>query len=134
MRRRKFEKVAEKKKSKVAAKKDVKVQEEEKLLGVVDHFFGRISVVAFKVKAPFEVGDTIHIKGHTTDFTQQVNSMQMNLKDIRRAKKGDEVGIKVKEKARTGDAVYLAAPSVLPPPPRQTDKPDPYSDIKFLKF
>jgi putative protease len=99
-------------KKKVAAKaaaKPAKKGTGEKKLAAVDHFFGHISVAAFKLKAPLEVGDTIHIKGHTTDFTQKIESIQIEHQSILKAKAGDEVGIKVKDKVRTGDTVYLAA-------------------------
>lgn len=81
----------------------------EKMVGTVDHFFGHISVAAFKVKAPLKVGDMIHIKGHTTDFIQRVDSMQSNHNEIQMAKKGVEIGIKVKGKCRVGDTVFIAA-------------------------
>jgi len=53
-----------------------------------------------------KVGDTIHIKGSTTDFEQKVESMQIEHENVEKAKKGDAIGLKVKEKAREGDEVY----------------------------
>jgi putative protease len=70
-------------------------------------YFAKIGVLAFRVEEEgLKVGDTIHIKGHTTDLTEKVNSMQMDRTDIEEAKVGDDVGIKVKDRVRKGDAVY----------------------------
>jgi len=80
----------------------------EKLLGRIEHYFDKIQVAALSVKAPFKVGDTIHIKGHTTDFNQTVESMQIEHESIQKVKKGDDVGIKMKEFVRENDKVYLA--------------------------
>ncbi len=85
-----------------------KAAKKQKTIAIVDHFFGHISVAAFKLKAPLRVGDKIWIKGHTTDFVQKVESIQSNHKDILKAGKGTEVGIKVKGKVRTGDTIYVA--------------------------
>ena len=79
----------------------------EKKLGEVLHFFNKISVAAIKVKAPFKVGDIIHIKGHTTDFDQTVQSMQIEHAAVQVVKKGDDVGIVVKDHVREGDGVFL---------------------------
>ena len=58
-------------------------------------------------KGTLKVGDTIHIKGHTSDFTCKVESMQVEHGTIEKAKKGDDIGIKVPEHARDHDKVYL---------------------------
>jgi putative protease len=100
-----------KKKKVVRGKKKAKVKAKakgEKVIAVVDHFFGKISVAAFKLKAPLRVGDMIHIKGHTTDFIQKVDSIQIEHESVPKAGKGAEVGIKVKGKVRAGDTVYFA--------------------------
>lgn len=86
-----------------------KAQAKEKIVGIVDHFFGKISVCAFKVKNTIQVGDMIHVKGHTTDFVQRIDSIQSEHQSIPKAKKGVEVGIKVKGKVRAGDTVFLSA-------------------------
>ncbi len=80
----------------------------EKMLGRVEHYFDKISVAAIAVKAPFKVGDSIHIKGHTTDFSQPVESLQIEHASVEKVKKGDDVGMKVKEHVRQHDIVYLA--------------------------
>jgi translation elongation factor EF-1alpha len=102
----KAKKVAKKKivKKKVTAKK---TGPKEKKIGVVEHYFGKIMVAAIKMKAPLKVGDIIHIKGHTTDLEQAVASMQIDHKDILKAKKGDDVGMKVKDHVREGDTVFI---------------------------
>jgi len=79
---------------------------DEKKVGEVFSFFNKINVAAIKVAALIKVGDTIHIKGHTTDFEQKVSSMQIEGKDVKTAKKGDDIGIKVAERVRPNDIVY----------------------------
>ena len=78
----------------------------EKLIGKVESYFSHVEVAAIKLEAPLSKGDTIHIKGHTTDFQQTVDSMQINKKDVEKAKKGDSVGIKVQDKVRPNDQVF----------------------------
>jgi putative protease len=76
-------------------------------IGVVTHFFNHISVAAIKItNSELKVGDTIHIIGAHTDFTQTVNHMEIDRKTIENAKPGDEIGIKVKERVREHDVVY----------------------------
>jgi translation elongation factor EF-1alpha len=79
---------------------------EEKELGIVTHYFGHLSVGILKLKDSLKVGDTIHFKGHTSDFEQVVESIQIEHKDVQEAKAGDMVGLKVKEHVREHDAVY----------------------------
>jgi len=80
----------------------------EKLIGTITHYFNKISVGIIKITdGELKVGDTIHIKGHTSDFTQKVNSMQIEHASIEKAKKGDEVGIKVDAHVHEHDQVYL---------------------------
>ncbi|MDD5223273.1 MAG: translation elongation factor-like protein [bacterium] len=78
----------------------------EEKIGDVEKFFGKISVAMIKLSAPLKVGDTIKFKGHTTDVTQTVDSMQMANQAIPEAKAGDDVGLKTKDKVRPGDTVY----------------------------
>ncbi|OGC12589.1 hypothetical protein A3D23_07070 [candidate division WOR-1 bacterium RIFCSPHIGHO2_02_FULL_53_26] len=98
------------KKTKVKAKSKIQAVKapKEKVLGRVEHFFDKISVAAISVKAPFKVGDIIHIKGHTTDFVQRVDSIQIEHESVAKVKKGDDIGIKVKDYARQHDMVYLS--------------------------
>lgn len=78
-------------------------------VGKVSGFFSRPVVAAIELTAPLKVGDTIHIKGHTTDMTVTVESMQINNANVEQAKAKDSVGIKVTDRVRKGDIVYKVA-------------------------
>ncbi len=80
---------------------------QEKEIGVVTHYFGNISVGIIELNAPLKVGDTIHIKGAHDDFTQTVNSIQIEHEVVESAKKGDVVGIKVSQKVHPNDTVFI---------------------------
>ncbi|MCB9770950.1 MAG: hypothetical protein H6754_00140 [Candidatus Omnitrophica bacterium] len=76
-------------------------------VGEITHYFQKISVVVVKVSEhPILIGDLIHIKGGSTDFTQKVASLQVESKDVRFARKGELVGLQVIEIAKPGDKVY----------------------------
>ena len=79
----------------------------ENEIGKISTFFSHIGVAAIKLTGKLKVGDRIHVKGHTTDFEQLVDSMQINRKEVKEAKKGDEIGIKVVDRVRPNDAVFL---------------------------
>ncbi len=80
----------------------------EQLVGKVTHYFGKAQVAGIEItEGQLSVGDTIHIVGHTSDFTQKVDSMQIEHASIELAKVGDEIGIRVIEHAREHDEVYL---------------------------
>jgi len=97
-------KVVKKKAIKKVLKKVVK---KEKKLGKVTHYFDKIKVVAIKLSDTVSVGDTIRIVGgENTDFKQKIVSMQFKSEKLKKAKKGQEVGIKVKERAREGYKVF----------------------------
>ena len=108
-------KIKSKKKVKIIPKAKVKAPK-EKVLGIIEHYFDHISVAAVKMLAPIKVGDIIHVKGHTTDFVQKVESMQIEHQEVDKAKKGDDIGIKVKEKVREHDKVCLASKKELTAP------------------
>ncbi|MFH0732938.1 MAG: translation elongation factor-like protein [Candidatus Omnitrophota bacterium] len=78
----------------------------EVAIGEITHFFPHVNAAVIKLKQALTEGETVHIKGGTTDFTEQVSSMQIDNKPIKEAKKGDEVGLLVKDKVRKGDVVY----------------------------
>lgn len=80
----------------------------EGLIGVVTHYFPQVRAAVVKLKAPLSVGDAIKIKGHTTDFTQTVSSMQINHVPVNNAKKGQEIGLQVESRVRQHDLVYKA--------------------------
>jgi putative protease len=80
-------------------------------IGKVTHYFGKIGVAAIEItQGKLTVGDTIHIKGHTSDFTQTVDSMQIEGDSVPEATVGQAVGIKVAEHAREHDTVYRVEP------------------------
>lgn len=80
---------------------------EEQLIGKVSHYFGNIGVAAIKLTAgELAVGDKIHIKAGNVDFTQEVNSIQIEHEVVQSAKKGDEIGIKLDEKVHEGNEVH----------------------------
>ncbi|MBU4178351.1 MAG: translation elongation factor-like protein, partial [Actinobacteria bacterium] len=67
----------------------------EQEIGRVSHYFNHINVAALELTGELAVGDTIHIKGHTSDFTEIVDSMQIEHDSVEKAGPGDSVGIKV---------------------------------------
>lgn len=75
-------------------------------IGTVDHYFGKIGVVGIGLTDTIHVGDTIHIKGHTTDLVHSVDSMQIDNANVEEAGAGSSVGIVVGERCRVGDQVY----------------------------
>jgi putative protease len=90
--------------------KEVKIMPEEKL-GEVSHYFGKIGVAAVKITSgTLNVGDTIRIKGKTTDLEQTIESIQIEHDTVESAKIGDDIGIKVTEKVRVGDEVFRIVP------------------------
>lgn len=79
----------------------------EKKIGKVSHFFGKISVAIIELTDDsLLVGETIHIKGHTSDLTQKVESMQIEHKDIQKAEKGQSFGVKVTAHVHEHDDVF----------------------------
>ena len=79
---------------------------EEKLIGKVTHYFGNVSVGIIGLSDVLKVGDTVHIKGHSEDFTQKVSSMQIEHVVITEGKAGDQVGIKVDQRVHENDEVF----------------------------
>ena len=69
------------------------------------HYFPKVRAAVIKLKAPLSVGDTIKIKGHTTDFKQNIASLQINRVSVDSAKKGDEIGLLVDSRVRQHDVV-----------------------------
>ncbi len=77
-----------------------------KQIGEVKDYFSHVEVAAVKLSGVLKLGDKIKIIGGNTDFEQIIESMQINKQAVEKAKKGDEVGIKITEKARKGYKVY----------------------------
>jgi len=80
----------------------------EQLVGTVTHYFGKPQVAIVEITAgELNVGDDIRVTGHSSDFTQKVASMELEHAPVDSAKVGDSVGIKVSERAREHDSVYV---------------------------
>ncbi|HEY4687048.1 MAG TPA: hypothetical protein VIH20_02425 [Candidatus Subteraquimicrobiales bacterium] len=76
-------------------------------IGRVTHYFTKLGVAVVQIdKDTLGVGDTIHIKGHTTDLTQKVESMQVEHEEVETAKAGEAIGLRVEEHVREHDQVY----------------------------
>lgn len=81
--------------------------EEEEEIGTVFNFFSKVSVAAINITSgELKVGDTIHIKGETTDITQKIESMEIDRVKVEVATAGQGVGIKVPGRVRPHDKVY----------------------------
>jgi len=81
--------------------------EEGKLIGKVSHYFSKIGVAVIELSDSLSKGDTVRIVGgEETDFEQTIDSMEMEHEKIEKAKKGDAIGTKVKEKVREGYKVF----------------------------
>ena len=79
----------------------------EMQVGKVSHYFSKIGVAVVEVTdGSIKIGDEIHIKGHTTDFKQRVDSMQIEQDKIELAEPGQSIGMKVNEPVRQQDLVY----------------------------
>jgi len=80
----------------------------EELVGEVSHWFDNINVAGIRLSGDLSVGDRVHIIGHTTDFEQEIVSMQLDNEDVEEAAAGDEIGVKLNARARPGDDVFKA--------------------------
>jgi len=80
--------------------------EEGQLVGKITHYFGNIGVAVVELSDTLKVGDTIRIVGGETDFTQTIESMEIEHKKVEEAKAGDSIGLKVSQKVREGYKVY----------------------------
>jgi acyl dehydratase len=79
-----------------------------KPIGRVTHFYNAIGVAIVRFTKPVKIGELVRFNGSTTDFSQIVVSMQYSHKPIQSAIRGREVGIKVDQRVREGDEVFLA--------------------------
>lgn len=79
----------------------------EEEVGHITHYFSKIGVAVIEITSEsLKIGETIHIKGHSSDFTQFVESLQQEHQAVPEAKKGASYGMKVKEPVREGDRIY----------------------------
>jgi len=76
-------------------------------IGTVSTYFSHVDVAAIKLSRSLSKGQHIHIKGNTTDFQIKVDTIQIDRKNVNSAEKGDHIGIKVPEKVRSKDKVFL---------------------------
>ena len=83
---------------------------EEEEIGRVTDYFAKIGVAGIDLTGKLRAGETIHIRGHTTDLEQVVESMQVEHDQVEEAGAGDRIGIKVSDRCRNGDRVYRVAP------------------------
>ena len=90
----------------------MKRKTKEKLIGRIAHYYDKIKVAALTLKDTLSQGDTIRIEGGGKSFTQEIDSMQIEHEQVKKAKKGKDVGFKVKQKVREGYRVFK-----LPRPP-----------------
>jgi len=96
-----------KKAVKKVVKKIVKKSKEGKLIGKITHYFSNIEVAVIDLSSPLKEGEIIRvIGGQETDFEQEASSMQIDHKEVKSAKKGDSVGMKIDEKVHEGYKVY----------------------------
>jgi len=79
---------------------------QEKEIGKITHYYGHLNVGIIELLDTLKVGDTIHIKGSSCDFTQTIDSMQIEHAVVLEAKPGDAVGIKVAQKVHPHDKVH----------------------------
>ncbi len=79
---------------------------QEKEIGNITHYYGHLNVGIIQLTDNIKVGETIHIKGHSEEFSQNVDSIQIEHASVPEAKPGDAVGIKVAQKVHPGDKVF----------------------------
>lgn len=79
----------------------------ERKIGTITHYFSNISVGVIKLDDTLKVGDKVKIAGTTTNFEQTISEMQINKQNVQEAGSGQEVGVKVSDKVRTGDEVFV---------------------------
>ncbi|MBW7882177.1 MAG: hypothetical protein H3C34_06010 [Caldilineaceae bacterium] len=78
----------------------------EKRVGKVSHYFARIGVAVLELEDGLAVGDTVHIVGYNTDFSQRVESMEVEHRKIQEVGPGADVALKVNDRVRKGDVLY----------------------------
>jgi translation elongation factor EF-1alpha len=78
----------------------------KKQIGEITHYFDHISVAVVKLSDKVKEGETVLVEGHTTSFEQKLDSMQVDHKPVKEAKKGESIGLKVADKVRAGDKVF----------------------------
>jgi len=82
----------------------------EELIGTVTHYFPKPQVGVLKLQMDLELGDTLHLRGATTDFEQRIESMQVEHAAVETAAAGTEVAVRLNERVRAGDEAYRVTP------------------------
>ena len=82
---------------------------DEQRIGKVVHFFDKISVAVVALESDLKIGDKVHVLGTQTDFVQEIGSMHIENLPVAAAKSGQEVAVKVDQRARKGDALLQPA-------------------------
>lgn len=77
-----------------------------KRVGIVTHYFDHLSVAVLALTDGIRVGDTLHFLGHSTDFKQEMTSIQIEHKAVDTAKPGEDVAVKVIQRVHPNDAVF----------------------------
>lgn len=83
------------------------VRKMDKKIGKVTHYYNKIGVAVIQVTGSLKIGDKIKIVGHDNEFSQEITSMQTEHQQIQKAKKGDDIGMKVDRPVKENDQVYL---------------------------
>ena len=78
-------------------------------IGQIEQFFAHPSASIITLKAPLRVGERIYVKGHTTDFQQAVDSMQIDRQPIPEGQAGQSIAVKMAQRCRRHDVVYKLA-------------------------
>jgi len=82
-------------------------QTTEERVGVVTHYYTRLGVATVRLESgTLRLGDTVHVRGHTSDFRQTVTSLQIEHRPVEEVRAGQEFGMRVVEHAREHDVVY----------------------------
>lgn len=77
-------------------------------IGTITHYYDKIGVAVVKLVKPLAAGDSIKISGHGKEFTQVVSSIQKEHTELKKAKKGDDIGMKVDQSVKPKDEVFKA--------------------------
>jgi putative protease len=84
-------------------------------IGKVTHYYSHLGVAVLQLTDHLKVGETIHFLGHTTDFIQRVNSMEIDHHHVVAVKPGDNVALRVIEPVREHDIIYRVIQEALEP-------------------
>ena len=84
-------------------------------IGTITHYYSHLNVAVLDLREHLQVGEKIHILGHTTDFIQKVTSMEVNHHHVIVANPGDNIALKVIEPVRVHDTIYRVTEAVLEP-------------------